>query len=98
MITSERSQKTTNAFETFSMTDFDIHLKSTKGQLLVARVKFIQPDHFIVDIHHLKLTLKVFKNLDGRLECEEAEELHSKLVKDVCTQINARLQKVDLKS
>lgn len=95
MITSERSQKIKNAFDTDSMTDFDIHLRSPKGQLLIARVKFIYPDHFIVDIQHLKLTLKVFKNTEGKLECEEAEELHSKLVKDVCAQINARLQQVE---
>lgn len=95
MITSERSPKTLNAFDPSSMTDFDIHLKSNKGQLLIARVKFIHPDHFIVDIQHLKLTLKVLKNIEGILECEEAEELHSKLVKDVCAQINARLQNVE---
>jgi hypothetical protein len=79
------------------MNDFDINLSNTKGQFLIAHVKYMYPDHFIVDIHHLKLTLKVVRNEDGRLECEQGEALHSNLVKDVCSQINLRLGKADLK-
>lgn len=93
MITSESYESSIGSFELFPMTDFDIHLRSTKGQTLTARVKYIYPDHFIVDIHHLKLTLRVLRNMEGKLECEQAEELHSKLVKDVCEKINDRLNK-----
>ena len=53
------------------------------------------PDHFIVDIHHLKLTLKVFRNDQGTLECENADELHSILVGDICNQINERLRHIN---
>ena len=84
----------TPAFEFLLMNDFDISLSNSKGLTLTARVKYIYPDHFIVDIHHLKLTLRVIRNQDGKLECEQAEELHSNLVKDVCLQINDRLQKL----
>ena len=80
----------------FLMDDFDINLSNTKGQTLSAHVKFIYPDHFIVDIHHLKLTLKVKRNPEGKLECEQGEELHSNLVKDICQQINFQLKKVDI--
>ncbi len=73
------------------MKDFTILLINNKGHRLNAQVQFIYPDHFIVDIHHLKLTLKVFKNEFGKLECEHTDELHSILVNDVCDQINERL-------
>lgn len=94
MSASESYETTISDFEPFHMIDFDINLKSTKGQTLTARVKYIYPDHFIVDIQHLKLTLRVLRNVEGKLECEQVEELHSKLVKDVCDKINARLNKV----
>lgn len=77
----------------YSMNDFDIILSNSKGVTLNAHVRFLYPDHFSVDIKDLKLTLKVLRHWDGRLECKEAEETHSNLVKDVCEQINAHLSK-----
>lgn len=75
------------------MNDFDIVLSNSKGQILPARVKYLYPDQFIVEIHHLRLTLKITRDVMGRLECEHEEELHSILVKDICLQINAELNK-----
>ena len=77
------------------MDDFEIIVSNSKGLSLNAYVKYVYPDHFSVDIKDLKLTLKVLRNWEGKLECEEAEETHSILVKDVCDQINARLNKID---
>jgi len=77
------------------MNDFDIILSNSKGLTLNAHVRYIYPDHFSVDIQDLKLTLKVLRHWDGKLECKEAEETHSNLVKDVCEQINAHLSRDD---
>jgi hypothetical protein len=77
------------------MNEFDIVLNNTRGRTLSAHVKYVYPDHFLVDIDHLKLKLKVSKNPQGRFECEETEELHSILVSDICDQINARLYTIE---
>ena len=77
------------------MKDFCILLINHKGHRLNAEVRFIYPDHFIVDIQHLKLILKVFRNNQGTLECENADELHSILVGDICNQINERLRQIN---
>ncbi len=77
------------------MKDFDIILINNKGHRLNAQVQFIYPDHFIVDIHHLKLTLKVFKNEYGKFECEHTDELHSILVHDICDQINEHVSQIE---
>ena len=79
----------------YSMNDFDIILSNSKGLTINAHVRYIYPDNFSVDIQDLKLTLKVLRHWDGRLECTEAEETHSNLVKDVCEQINAYLSRDD---
>jgi hypothetical protein len=73
------------------MDDFDILLSNGKGQTLPARVKYLYPDQYIVEIHQLKLTLNIKKDSQGNFECVQEEELHSILVKDVCIQINALL-------
>jgi len=73
------------------MNEFDIILSNTSGRTLTAHVRYIYPDHLLVEIDHLKLRLKVYKNSEGRFECENSEELHSNLVTDICEQINARL-------
>ena len=77
------------------MNEFDIILNNARGRTLSAHVRYVHPDHFLVEIDHLRLKLKVSKNLQGRLECEESEELHSNLVTDICDQINARLYKIE---
>lgn len=77
------------------MDDFEINVCNSKGLSLNAHVKYVYPDHFSVEIQDMKLTLKVLRNWEGKLECEEAEEMHSILVKDVCDQINARLSKIN---
>jgi hypothetical protein len=77
------------------MKDFSILLINHKGHRLNAEVRFIYPDHFIVDIQHLKLILKVFRNNQGTLECENADELNSILVGDICYQINERLKHIN---
>ncbi|NEU09716.1 hypothetical protein GZH53_15420 [Flavihumibacter sp. R14] len=77
------------------MNEFDIILNNARGRTLSAHVKYVHPDHFLVEIDHLKLKLKVSKNTQGKLECEEGEELHSNLVSDICDQINARLYSHD---
>lgn len=77
------------------MKDFDIILNNNKGLTLSAHVEYFYPDHFIVEIQHLKLTLKIINSGDGVWECEESEELHSNLVKDICDQINARFNHID---
>jgi len=73
------------------MNEFDIVLSNTRGRILYAHVKYVYPDHFLVEIDHLKLRLKVYKNQQGKFECKDSEELHSNLVTDICDQINARL-------
>ena len=77
------------------MDDFEINVCNSKGLSLTALVRYVYPDHFSVEIQDMKLTLKVLRNWEGKLECEEAEETHSILVKDVCDQINARLNKIN---
>lgn len=73
------------------MKDFNIALNNNKGHTLSAKVQFKYPDHFIVDIKHLKLTLKVIRNEDGDLECENTNKVNSTLVNDICCQINKKL-------
>ena len=73
------------------MNEFDIVLNNNRGRTLYAHVKYVHPDQFLVEIDHLKLKLKVFKNIMGRYECEDSADLHSHLVSDICNQINDRL-------
>ncbi len=77
------------------MNNFDINLISNNGRTLVAHVSYLFPDHFIVEIHHLQLTLKVSRTQSGGLECEDHEDLHSHLVDDICEQINYHLNKFE---
>lgn len=73
------------------MNEFDIVLNNNRGRTLYAHVTYVHPDQFLVEIDHLKLKLKVYKNVMGRYECEDSAVLHSNLVTDICNQINARL-------
>jgi hypothetical protein len=77
------------------MTEFDILLSNRRGQKLAAHVRYVHPDHFVVEIDDMELRLKVLKNSEGKLECEDSEHLHSHLVTDICDQINARLYSFD---
>jgi hypothetical protein len=77
------------------MKNFNIILNNNKGHVLTAHVEYFYPDHFIVEIQHLKLILKIICNADGIWECERPDEQHSNLVNDICGQINVRLSKIE---
>ncbi|HYK77577.1 MAG TPA: hypothetical protein VEV16_11415 [Daejeonella sp.] len=76
------------------MKDFKIILQN-KGRSLTGNVTYIFPNEFSVDIHDLKLNLKLTRNSSGKLECAEFSGITSNLISDLCDLIDARMKESD---